>query len=235
MIWQFIIAGFTLGTISSLHCVGMCGPLSLALPIQYLFKAQRIVAILLYQVGRVITYSTLGLVFGLAGRRVYVAGFQQWFSAGMGILILFLLIQYWIFRKRLQLNFLNRFYLAVQNLMRRILKIRGTTPFLIFGIANGFLPCGMVYIALAGALVTTEVQHSVLFMAMFGLGTMPAMIAVSLFRQFFSLRLRNSFRRLVPVFVSLMAVILILRGMNLGIPFISPVLQSASQAAVSCH
>ena len=219
MIWQFIIAGFTLGTISSLHCVGMCGPLSLALPIQYLFKAQRIVAILLYQVGRVITYSTLGLVFGLAGRRVYVAGFQQWFSAGMGILILFLLIQYWIFRKRLQLNFLNRFYLAVQNLMRRILKIRGTTPFLIFGIANGFLPCGMVYIALAGALVTTEVQHSVLFMAMFGLGTMPAMIAVSLFRQFFSLRLRNSFRRLVPVFVSLMAVILILRGMNLGIPF----------------
>jgi sulfite exporter TauE/SafE len=235
MIWQFIIAGFTLGAISSLHSVGMCGPLSLALPIQYLFKAQRILAILLYQLGRVITYSTLGLIFGVAGRRVYVAGFQQWFSMGMGILILFLLIYYWVFRKRVQPNFLNGFYLVIQNLMTKVLKTRGTVPFLFFGIANGFLPCGMVYIALAGALVTTEVQHSVLFMAMFGLGTMPAMIAVSLFRQFFSVRLRNYFRKLVPVFVSVMAVILILRGMNLGIPFISPVLQSASQASISCH
>jgi sulfite exporter TauE/SafE len=235
MIWQFIIAGFTFGAISSLHCVGMCGPLSLALPIQYLFKAQRIIAILLYQLGRVITYSTLGLIFGMAGRRVYVAGFQQWFSMGMGILILFLLIYYWVFRKRVQPNFLNRFYLVIQNLMGRVLKTKRTAPFLFFGIANGFLPCGMVYIALAGALVTTEVQHSVLFMAMFGLGTMPAMIAVSLFRQFFSVRLRNSFRKLVPVFVSVLAVILILRGMNLGIPYISPVLQSASQASISCH
>jgi len=83
-----------LGVISSLHCVGMCGPLSFALPIQYLSKTHRLIAILLYQVGRVITYSSLGLVFGLAGRNVYLAGFQQWFSIGMGALILFLLVQY---------------------------------------------------------------------------------------------------------------------------------------------
>ena len=235
MIWQFIIAGFTLGTISSLHCVGMCGPLSLALPIQYLFKAQRIIAIVLYQIGRVVTYSTLGLIFGLAGRRLYVAGFQQWFSIAMGILILFLLIQYWIFRKRVQPNFIIGFYSGIQNLMRKILKIRGPMPFLFFGIANGLLPCGMVYLALAGALVTTQVQYSVAFMAMFGLGTMPAMIAVSLFRQLFSLQLRNTFRKAVPIFISVMAIILILRGMNLGIPFISPVLQSASGTPISCH
>lgn len=235
MIWQFIIAGFTLGAISSLHCVGMCGPLSLALPIQYLFKSQRIIAIVLYQVGRVVTYSTLGLIFGLAGQRVYVAGFQQWFSIAMGILILFLLIQYWIFRKRVQPNFISGFYSGIQHLMRRILKIRGPMPFLFFGIANGLLPCGMVYLALAGALVTTQVQHSVAFMAMFGLGTMPAMIAVSLFRQLFSLQLRNTFRKAVPIFISAMAIILILRGMNLGIPFISPVLQSASGTPINCH
>ena len=235
MIWQFIIAGFTLGVVSSLHCVGMCGPLSLALPIHHLFQTQRIIAVTLYQFGRVITYSSLGLIFGLAGRGVYVAGFQQWFSIGLGILILFLMVQYWIFRKTVKPTFVNRFYMAVQNVMKRALKTHGTVPFLFFGIANGLLPCGMVYIALAGALVTTEVQHSILFMAMFGAGTMPAMFAVSLFRQLFSLQLRNSFRKLVPVFISVMAVILILRGMNLGIPFISPVLQSASQTAVSCH
>src|SRR6185369_6480895 len=190
---------------------------------------------LLYQVGRVITYSTLGLIFGLAGRRVYLAGFQQWFSIVMGMLILVLIAQYWIFRKNVHPTFLGKFYFLVQNAMRRILKIKGMLPFLFFGIANGFLPCGMVYIALAGALVTTQVSHSVLFMAMFGLGTLPAMFAVNYFRQFFSLSLRNSFRKAVPVFVSVMAVILILRGLNLGIPFISPVLQSATGAAVDCH
>jgi sulfite exporter TauE/SafE len=233
--WQFIIAGFSLGALSSLHCVGMCGPLSMALPIQYLFKWQRVVSILLYQIGRVITYSTLGLIFGLAGRHVYLAGWQQWFSIIMGVLILVLIIQYWIFRKNIHPTFLGRFYFMVQKAMRKILQIRGMIPFLFFGIANGFLPCAMVYVALAGALVTTEVSHSVLFMAMFGLGTLPAMFAVNYFRQFFSLSLRNSFRKAVPVFVSLMAVILILRGMNLGIPFLSPVLQSSTGAAVDCH
>jgi len=235
MIWQFIIAGFTLGLIGSLHCVGMCGPLSLALPVQYLFKSQRAFAIVLYQVGRVITYSTLGLIFGLAGRQVYLAGLQQWFSIGIGILIIWLLVQYWLFRRNVRPTLLNNFYLAVQRLMIKILKTRGAIPFLFFGAANGLLPCGMVYIALAGALVTTAVHQSVLFMAMFGLGTVPAMIAISFFGQFFSLKVRNSFRRVVPVFVTAMAVVLILRGMNLGIPFISPILQSSSQAAASCH
>lgn len=234
MIWQFIIAGLTLGLVSSLHCVGMCGPLSLALPLQYLYKTQRLIAVSLYQLGRIITYSSLGLIFGLAGRQVYLTGFQQWFSIGMGLLIISLLIQYWIFRKNLRPGLLNSFYLAVQRLMTRMLKTRGTIPFLFFGMANGLLPCGMVYIALAGALVTSEVQRSVLFMAMFGLGTVPAMVAISYFGQFFSLRIRNTFRKIVPVFVSVVAVILILRGMNLGIPFISPVLQS-SQTAVGCH
>ena len=235
MPWQFIITGLVLGIISSLHCVGMCGPLSLALPTQYLPKAQRISAMLLYQLGRVITYSTLGLIFGLAGRKVYLAGFQQWFSIGMGVFIFFVVIQYWIFRKNLAPHFLNRFYLAVQAIMIRILKEKGIIPFLLFGMANGFLPCGMVYMALAGALVTTEIHESVLFMAFFGVGTLPAMIAVSFFRQYFGLQIRNSFRKMMPFAISIMAAILILRGMNLGIPFISPVLQSAAEAADSCH
>jgi hypothetical protein len=235
MTWQLTIAGITLGLVSSLHCVGMCGPLSLALPIQYLFKTQRIAAIFLYQVGRVISYSTLGFILGFAGRRIYLAGYQRWFSIALGLMMLFLLIHYWILRKRLQPNFLNSFYLTIQGLMTKILKTRGIFPFLFFGIANGFLPCGMVYLALAGALVTTQITQSVFFMMMFGVGTIPAMIAISLLGQFFSLKLRNSFRRIVPVFISIMAVVLILRGMNLGIPFVSPLLQSASTAPVSCH
>jgi hypothetical protein len=235
MVLPFIIAGFSLGLIGSLHCVGMCGPLSLALPTQYLPKVKRIIALLLYQLGRVITYSTLGFIFGIGGRGVYLAGFQQWFSIATGILILFFVAQYWIFRKRSQPHFLNGFYLIIQQSMMKILKGKGMTPFLLFGIGNGFLPCGMIYVALAGALVTTEVYQSVSFMAGFGFGTLPAMMAVSSFKQFFGAQTRTSLRKAVPVFVSLMAVILILRGMNLGIPFVSPSLQPASSTAILCH
>ena len=235
MLSQFIIAGLTLGIISSMHCVGMCGPLSLALPTQYLASQKRMLAILLYQVGRVITYSALGFIFGLLGRRIYLAGFQQWFSIGMGMLILFLVAHHWIFRKRLQLQFLNSFYITVQRMMIRILNSKGMAPYLFFGIANGFLPCGMVYMALAGALVTTDIYQSVLFMAAFGLGTLPAMIAVSFLKQFIGTQTRSSFRRAVPILISVMAVILILRGMNLGIPFVSPSLPSATATPVTCH
>src|SRR5690349_9497759 len=118
MSWPFIIAGFTLGLVSSLHCVGMCGPLSLGLPTQHLPGVQKIISILLYQFGRVITYSALGFIFGLGGRSVYLAGFQRWFSIGMGILILFFVVQYWIFKKRSQPHFLSAFYLLIQRLMR---------------------------------------------------------------------------------------------------------------------
>ena len=182
-----------------------------------------------------ITYSVLGFVVGVAGRKIYLAGFQQWFSIGMGILILFFIIQYWIFRKRIQPAFLNRFYATVQRTMIRALKAKGMTSFLVFGVANGFLPCGMVYMALAGAVAATEVRESVLFMASFGLGTLPAMMGVAFFREYFSLQIRNSFQRLVPIFISMVAILLILRGMNLGIPYISPNLSSAEVPAISCH
>lgn len=235
MLWQFIITGFTFGIISSLHCVGMCGPLMFALPIQSPSKTKRIAAILLYHFGRVITYSVLGFAVGVAGRKIYLAGFQQWFSMGMGILILFLIIQYWIYRKRIQPAFLNRFYATVQRTMIQALKAKGMTSFLFFGVANGFLPCGMVYMALAGAVAATEVRESVSFMASFGLGTLPAMMGVAFFREYFSLQIRNSFQRLVPIFISIVAILLILRGMNLGIPYISPNLSPAEGSAISCH
>jgi uncharacterized protein len=124
---------------------------------------------------------------------------------------------------------------VVQKIMIRTSGTKGMSSFLLFGIANGFLPCGMVYIALAGAVAATEVYQSVSFMAFFGLGTLPAMMIVGFSRQFFSLQARNSFRKIVPILVSMMAVLLILRALNLGIPFISPILPSEPVAAVTCH
>jgi sulfite exporter TauE/SafE len=128
------------------------------------------------------------------------------------------------------------FYKKVQGIIVALLRSgKYIFSYLLLGMANGLLPCGMVYVAIATALTTSTVNGSVLFMTMFGLGTLPAMMAIGYFGTSLSLNLRAAMRKAVPYGIALMAVVLILRGMNLGIPFISPVLQSAPGAAVECH
>jgi len=236
MLWPVIISGFTLGAAGSLHCVGMCGPLSLALPVHHLSKTQKFLSLLLYQSGRIITYSAIGLLFGLAGRRIYMSGYQQWFSIGMGILVLGLALLYFIGRKTIHLKMLNRFYFFVQQQISKLLKsVTGAFGFLLMGMANGLLPCGMVYVALAATLSFTRVIESISFMALFGAGTLPAMMLTGYAGQLINPEWRSSLRKLVPVFISLMGLLLILRGMNLGIPFISPELPVSPGNTVICH
>lgn len=236
MMWQFITGGFVLGLFSSMHCVGMCGPLAMALPVHHLPAVKRFTALLLHQLGRVVTYASLGLLFGFAGRHIYIAGFQQWFSMGIGVLVLALLILYYYYKKNIQPSFMQAFYKKVQGAIIVLLKSpKNIFTYLLLGMANGLLPCGMVYVAIAAALTSSTVTHGVLFMIMFGLGTLPAMLAMSYFGTSLSLNVRQAMRKAVPYGIALMAAVLILRGMNLGIPFISPVLQSAPGAAVDCH
>lgn len=236
MWWTAIIAGLSLGAASSLHCVGMCGPLALALPVHHLSRTKQLIALFLFQLGRVFTYSCFGLLFGLAGRRIYIAGFQQWFSIVMGSFILLLIVLYWFFKNPLQPSVFRKVYSAVQSYMIKAFRSRqGSAGFIVLGMANGLLPCGMVYVAVAAAVTTTEVSHSVLFMAMFGAGTMPAMMIIGFFGRMASLRVRNIFRNSIPVFMAVMAIVLILRGLNLGIPFISPELQGPTGKTVVCH
>jgi len=235
MLWPAIISGFTLGAAGSLHCIGMCGPLSLALPTHQLSRVQKFVSILMYQFGRIITYSTLGLLFGLAGRRIYISGYQQWFSIALGIIVLGLAAFYFIGKRTVQFSFFNRFYFTVQKIIGRLLKTsKGPGGFLLIGMANGLLPCGMVYVAIAATLSFTEVIQSVSFMTMFGAGTLPAMMLVAYAGQFTTLEARQTLRKMVPLFVMAMGVLLILRGLNLGIPFISPELPLSPGETVEC-
>ena len=236
MLWPVMISGFTLGAAGSLHCVGMCGPLSLALPVQHLSKTQKFFSLLLYQFGRIITYSVIGLLFGLAGRRIYISGYQQWFSIAMGIVVLSLAALYFFRHKTVHIKFLNRFYFFIQQQISRLLKsANGLLSFLLMGMANGLLPCGMVYVALAATLSFTEITQSVSFMAMFGAGTLPAMMLIGYAGQVINPGWRTYLRKLVPIFISLMGALLILRGLNLGIPFISPELPQSPGDAVVCH
>lgn len=233
---SILIAGFTLGFAGSLHCVGMCGPLSLALPTWHLRGPAKFLSLLLYQFGRIITYSMMGLVFGLAGRGIYIAGIQQWFSIVLGLLVLLMAAMYFVQQGHVQLSLLNRFYQWVSRLIGNVIKTNpGLSGFLLLGMANGLLPCGMVYIALAATLSFYKVYHAVGFMAFFGAGTLPAMMLVGYGGQMIHPGLKRLFRKSIPFFITATGIILILRGLNLGISFISPVLPSPAGQAVICH
>jgi len=235
MFWPVFIAGFSLGAISSLHCVGMCGPLALALPVGHLSKTMQLVSLLLYQFGRIITYALFGLIFGLAGRRIYIAGLQQWFSIIIGIAVLILVVLYWVYKNPLQPFVFRKAFSYVQSFMTRAFHSnKNSGSFILLGMANGLLPCAMVYVAVAGALTSAQVSYSIAFMAMFGAGTLPAMMIIGYFGRMVSLPVRNIFKKSIPFFMTIMGLLLILRGLNLGIPFISPEMPEAFHTTVSC-
>ena len=104
----------------------------------------------------------------------------------------------------------------------KLTKNGSPTSLFIFGIVNGFLPCGFVYVALAGAITTGGAASGALYMFLFGLGTTPIMFATSLVGKFLSATLKQKMNKLIPVFAIILAIIFILRGLSLGIPFLSP-------------
>jgi uncharacterized protein len=230
---EVLLAGFMLGLVSSLHCVGMCGPIALALPVYSFNGWDRYVRIAAYHTGRIITYSSLGFLFGWFGRGLHFAGLQQWLT--IGSLILFFVLQEYVFRKSAQPFVLNRFRAFAQSGMGKLLKGKLPYQLLLLGMLNGLLPCGMIYIALAGTLSTHSVFSSTGFMALYGLGTVPAMLVLSVAGGFASADFRFYIRKATPYLMACVAILLILRGLNLGIPFISPVLPTAQNEAVICH
>lgn len=235
MMWQAIIAGGTLGLISSFHCVGMCGPLALSLPVSHLRKGLQQVAIFLYNAGRVITYTLMGSLLGIVGHQIFLSGWQQWFSVLLGTAVLIYSIQFFIVRKAWQPSWVLHFHNVIQNIMMRLLNARLLTGYLFLGMANGLLPCGMVYLAIAGALSTPQINESIVFMLSFGLGTLPAMLALSIMSFRIDIAVRKSIKKAMPYMAMTVALLLILRGLNLGIPFISPSLSSETGTAASCH
>lgn len=236
MIWMTVTAGFTLGAAGSLHCVGMCGPLSLALPTRHLSRTGRWISLLCYQAGRIMTYSFLGLLLGWAGRQIFLAGYQQWFSIVLGVLILVFSLLYFLQKYSMHFPAGKKFFaVLIKKISSLMVSSRGPGGFFLVGLANGMLPCGMVYMAMTAALTFNGIAQTILFMAFFGLGTLPAMMIVGMAGHALKPRYRFLFRKAVPVFISIIGVILILRGLNLGIPFISPVLPQGASPAVACH
>lgn len=217
-----LIAALSLGLLGSLHCVGMCGPLVLAVPSnatsRWKFLGERII----YNLGRAITYGIMGMVLGFAGKSIMI-DVQQEISIFLGVSILLTVAIPFAIRSKIEkYSPLKYLYSFVKEKFSTLMRKRGMTTLFTMGMLNGLLPCGLVYTSLLGATVVADMWQSALFMIVFGVGTAPALIAVSLAGKLVSLRFRSFMNRALPVFSIVIALILILRGMNLGIPMISP-------------
>lgn len=218
-----VLSGFVIGLVGSMHCVGMCGPIALALPRGYDSKWHLVMGRLTYNLGRITTYALLGILAGVLGSTLAMAGFQRWLSIGLGVAILIAVL----FPVRLLHRFIPQGITvtvvdAARKRMGALFQRRGVASLYLIGVLNGFLPCGFVYVAMAAAAVTGSVINSIIYMALFGLGTTPIMLATALAGNFVGMGIRRWIHRLIPVGAIILAILLILRGMSLGIPYISP-------------
>ena len=233
----FVIAAFIMGCIGSVHCIGMCGPLALSLPVVTNDHTSRFISTLLYNAGRAVTYSILGAVFGIIGMSFAFFGYQQWLSILLGalILIFILLPRQFHFSKRTDPLF--RFFERLRTSLGNLFNKKNYHSVFFIGLLNGLLPCGLVYMAIAGAISTGSMAKSSLFMAAFGLGTFPVMWSIAFFGTFINMNIRRKIKSLYPYVMTLMAVLLIVRGLGLQIPYISPALhqQTIEKPAIECH
>lgn len=211
------------GLVSSLHCIGMCGPIAMMLPVDNSNSKKKIFQVILYHLGRLATYVSLGLLFGLLGRGLYLAGIQQYVSIVVGVLMIVIVLV--PERTFMQFNFskpVYRFMSFVKTSLGEKFKKKSLDTFFVIGLLNGLLPCGLVYVALFGAIAMPSVVMSASYMFLYGVGTIPLMTAVVYISKFLSFSFRKKYIKLLPLVAIIIGVLFVLRGMGLDIPFISP-------------
>ncbi|MCL6267221.1 sulfite exporter TauE/SafE family protein [Flagellimonas myxillae] len=233
-----LASALALGFLGSLHCLGMCGPIAFMLPLDRDNKAKKIGQLSIYHLGRLMAYGTIGILFGFLGKGLSLFGMQQKLSIGMGILMILLVF---IPAKVFNAHRLSRpIYTLLGKIKSRLgaeLKKKTPDAFLTIGFLNGFLPCGLVYMALLGAIALGNPWQGGLYMTLFGMGTIPLMTTAAYSHSIFPTSVKSKFRKLVPVFVVLIGALFIVRGLGLGIPFVSPKPMSPQMETTSmeCH
>lgn len=235
MLWS----GFLLGFIGSLHCVGMCGPIAFMLPVSHDQPFKKAVQITLYHAGRLLAYALIGLVFALLGQGLTAFGYQQHISIAVGVIMIILVIIPQSYIKPIAafkpfFSFINR----LKSELGKALKQKSYDTFFSLGFLNGFLPCGLVYMAVIAAFATSSFTGSIFYMVLFGLGTIPMMTGVIYAQSFIKKYLKFNYRKLIPVAVVIVGLLFIVRGLGLGIKYISPKIDKTPEkieASIICH
>ena len=232
-----LYSAFIFGLISSFNCIGMCGPIAMMLPVDRSNEAKKITQIITYHIGKLTAYGTLGLIFGLLGRSFYLAGMQQQLSIIVGILmILVAVIPEKVFAKYNFSKPIYRVITKVKSSLGQQFKNKSYKSLFTIGLLNGFLPCGMVYVAIFGAIAMQSVSLGVLYMLLFGIGTIPMLTAVIYISNVLSFSFRGTLQKIIPVVAVVIGMLFIIRGLGLDIPYLSPSNMSLFvQSEANCH
>lgn len=225
------------GLISSLHCIGMCGPIAMMLPVDRNNPAKKVIQIMIYHLGRLTAYASLGLVFGILGKGFYMAGIQQQLSIVVGVLMITIaIVPEKLFMKY---NFSKPVYKIISKVKSSLgnqFKRKSPDALFTIGLLNGFLPCGLVYAALFGAIAMQNVTLGVSYMLLYGLGTIPMMSAVVFISNILSVPLRSKLQKIIPVVAVFIGILFIIRGLGLDIAYLSPSNTNLFvKANASCH
>ncbi|MDC7994339.1 sulfite exporter TauE/SafE family protein [Altibacter sp. HG106] len=235
MIWS----GLLFGLLGSLHCVGMCGPIAFLLPLDRQSRSKRWAQLMSYHAGRLSTYALLGALLGWVGQRFQLFGFQQQLSVVIGVLMIAtVLLPHRVLNRYAISKPLYRWVGTIKGTLGTELKKRDPGTFFTIGFLNGLLPCGLVYMAIFGAMAMGGVSYGALYMVLFGLGTVPLMTTAVYLGNFLKGSLRKKIVKVIPVVIVLVGLLFVLRGMGLGIKFISPPDSVAIEqvgATHSCH
>jgi len=232
-----LYTAFLFGLISSFHCIGMCGPIAMMLPVDRNNPAKKVTQIITYHLGRLSAYGSIGLLFGLLGSGLFLAGIQQQLSIFIGVaMILVILVPEKIFSKY---NFSKPIFRLISKIKQTLgshFKNKSYKSLFIIGLLNGFLPCGMVYVALFGAIAMQSASLGILYMVLFGLGTVPLMSSVVYINSFLTVTVRSQIQKVIPYVGVVIGILFILRGLGLGIPYVSPSNMSLFiQEKANCH
>lgn len=190
MISQDLITVFLMGLAGSVHCVGMCGGIASLLGSQIKSSSKSATRLLgyhlLYNLGRLTSYTVAGMLIAGLGQWIALAGQ----SVGLpnisrliiGLLTVFFgvyLLGWTVFLLPLEKagSFL---WQRIEPVARKFLPVQSPAQALVLGLLWGWLPCGMVYVALSWTVVVAEPLQGGLLMAAFGLGTLPAMMGIGM-------------------------------------------------------
>jgi sulfite exporter TauE/SafE len=219
---------FFIGLFGSIHCIGMCGPLAFAIQSfhtrWWLIVADKII----YNLGRVVSYSLLGLLFGLIGKQLWMYGLQQGVSLVSGMLIILAGLSRLYHIRLKDKKLLSALMLPVNKMLGYALRHKA--GHFIVGVLNGFLPCGFVYLALVGAINTATPIASAQFMFWFGMGTFPLMLLATVSSGLIGPAVRRRINKGMPYLMICLGIWFVVRGLNLNIPYLSPQKQSSGVA-----
>ncbi|MBO0342498.1 MAG: sulfite exporter TauE/SafE family protein [Bacteroidota bacterium] len=233
-----LTSALVLGLLGSLHCLGMCGPIAFMLPLDQNNNVKKTLQLSIYHIGRLLAYGVIGILFGLLGKGLSLFGIQQKLSIGIGVLMIVLVLIPAKYMNGHKL--LSPIYSIIGKVKSKLgaeLKKKTPDTFLTIGFLNGFLPCGLVYMALLGAIAMGSPLEGGLYMMIFGLGTVPLMSLVVYSRGMFSTSVKSRIQKLIPVFVVIIGILFIVRGLGLGIPYVSPkpAPTDSVTATIECH